>query len=235
MNGFTRIATALAALVVAGVAVGDPAGRFIPQSPLDESERAAERARLKKMPAFPDRLIDEMLADEERYHTYREADIFAAYPELRGEKKLWLCSNNIIGGATEIAFLAARGKNNDVTLDTLGCSRVKNGLSCGEPKRASFYHLDASEQYFSLEGLSFETARAILETYRAKLVTGLPEWMNTRNMKISSIKSLSGNRYEMMFGDTLCSGCASKFDVRLETKNGANELVFDGDPRAVCF
>jgi hypothetical protein len=235
MDGFCRVVASFAVLVVANVALADQAGRFIPQSPLDETEKATERARLKKTPAFSDQFIEQLLADEEHYHSYREADIFAAYPELRGEKKLSLCSNSIIGGATEITFLAGRVKNNEVELDKVGCRRVKAGLSCGEPKRDHFYFLDSAERYFSLDGLSFETARTILETLHARGVSGLPQWLHAQVTSISSIKSQPGDRYEMIFGDTLCAGCIEKFDVRLESTHGDSQLVFAGDPRSVCF
>jgi hypothetical protein len=232
MKGFRRIVVSLAALSV--VAVADDAGRFIPQSPLDSSERAAHKARLRKIPSISDDVAERMLDDVDTYHAFRDADIYAAYPELRGHERLWLCSNSIMGGATEIAFLADRGEN-EATLEKVRCNRVKAGINCGEPRRGQYYFRDASQSYFALEGLTFATATQLLETFEAKRVTGLPEWAEPRGLKLTAIRALSADHYRMAFGDGLCSGCFTVFEVRRESKDGHDQLVVQGQPNAGCF
>jgi hypothetical protein len=224
----------LAIGVAAAAAVAGETGRFIPRSPLEPSERAEQKSKLLKIPSISDALADQMLDDEDHYHAFRDADIFAAYPELRGHERLWLCSNRIMSGATEIAFLAERGKN-EATLAKLRCSRVEAGIKCGEPQRGRYYFRDPSDGYFLLDGLDFATATTLLETFEARRVSGLPEWAEPRGLKLTGIKALSADHYRLAFGDGLCSGCFTVFAVRREPKDGHDELVVQGRPNAGCF
>jgi hypothetical protein len=68
--------------------------RYIPWSPLDETEAQALRAKFEKWGAKVPNLED-VIGDAEHYHTYREADIFEVYPQLRGSRKLSECSNSM--------------------------------------------------------------------------------------------------------------------------------------------
>jgi hypothetical protein len=220
-------------MVCAGVAA-QPPGKFIPQSPLDESERAAEKARIQKFGVTSDDLANRMLDDVDSYHVFRDADIFAAFPQLRGHERLWSCQNRIMGGAAEIAFLVERGKN-EATLAKLSCTRAEGGITCGEPDRGRYFFNERRDQYFTLDGLTFATAKSLLAIYRAKGVTGLPDFLKPRGLKLNSIKALSGDRYKIAFGDGLCSGCFSTFNLRRVSKGDDLELVYDGEPNAGCF
>jgi hypothetical protein len=232
VKGIIRIIIPLCALT--GAVAADEAGRFIPWSPLNASEKAAAKTRLQRVPSVTDEMAERMLADEDSYHTFRDADIFAAYPELRGHERLWLCSNSILSGATEIAFLAERAKN-EATIEKLGCRRAKAGIHCGEPTRGQYFFREGSAGYFTLDGLSFATATTLLDAFEAKRISGLPEWAEPRGLTLTAIKALSPGRYRLVFGDGLCSGCFTVFEVRVESSDADERLVVEGQPNAGCF
>jgi hypothetical protein len=207
--------------------------KFIPYSPLNETEAESLKARLEGW-GFKDVKREELMQDEFHNHTYREPDVVKAYPELRGRQMLSECANSMMGGAARLVFLASQGKN-EATLDTLRCSGTRRGLNCRGPERGHYYVLDSSDHYFTLEGLTFPAAKTILETYAAGRVIGLPEWVNPKAMNITAIKALFDNRYRMVFGEFFCAGCSSRFDVDLETKDGVNRLVVVGKPQGGCI
>jgi hypothetical protein len=233
MKGFTRLVASLAAFFVVAADVAAESGRFVPWSPLTETEAIALKRKFERA-GLKDVELKELLENDERHHTYRDADVFAAYPELRGQQKLSECSNSIRSGETELVYLAER-KRNEATLVKVHCSRADKGLTCGEPQRGQFYILDGSDRYFSLDGLSFDTAKTILDAYRARRITGLPHWIDPKNLDINTIKSLGDERYEMIFGDVLCSGCFSRFEARLESGDDGAKLVVVGQPDGGCF
>jgi hypothetical protein len=206
---------------------------FIPYSPLNEAEAESLRAQLANW-GIKDAKAGELINDEEHHHTYRARDIEKAFPQLRGSPKLSECSNSMMSGATSLVFLASKG-NNEATLDTLACSRARKGIKCMPPRRGKYFYLDSSNQYFTLEGLTFATARTILETYASGRITGLPESVNPRVMNISMIKALFDNRYRMIFGEFLCAGCYSRFDVDLVSKDRENRLIVVGQPQGGCI
>ena len=167
--------------------------------------------------------------------TYRESDIFAALPELRGGKKLSECSNSIMSGATELVFLSDIG-NNEVTINSVRCTPVDKGLSCGAVRRMRNYFLESPERSFSLENLTFARARPIVEAYRAGGVAGeMPEWFGASRPDVVSITALPDGSYRMRFGNVYCTGCSSAFNVRLETSGTEVRLLYVGDPEGVCF
>jgi len=214
-------------LSLCALAQNEPA-IFIPQSPLNPAEVAKLKERLGRNTSIPDVEIDNLLKNEAKYHTYRESDIGAAFPELRGDKKLSECSNSIMGGATELVFLADAGEN-EATIKTVKCTRVDNGLSCGAVRRGKYYFLESPEHFFSLENLTLREARTILEAYKAT------DWFGTMPLEVKSIKALPDGRYTMDVGDVYCAGCAARLDVRLETSGGESRLVVLGNPEARCF
>lgn len=234
MKGFIRTAATLLSLSVCAALSAQSPGRFIPQSPLNDAERAAEKARIQKFGNTSDDLANRMLDDVDNYHVFRDADIFAAFPELRGHERLWSCQNRIMGGAAEIAFLASRGKN-EATLEKLSCRRVEGGINCGEPERGQYFFTRRRNEYYKVDGLTFATASSLLETYRVKGVEGLPDWLKPHGLKLNLIKALPNDRYQIAFGDGLCSGCFSVFNVRRVSKGDEFDLVYDGEPNAGCF
>ena len=166
--------------------------------------------------------------------SYRESDIFAALPELRGGKKLSECSNSIMSGATELVFISDTRKN-EVTIKTVRCRPVDKGLSCEPVRRGQNYFLESPEHFFSLENLTFAQARPIVEAYQAGRIAGLPDWFNTSRPNVASITALPGGSYRMRFGDVYCTGCTAAYNVRVETSGAESRLLYVGDPEAVCF
>jgi hypothetical protein len=167
----------------------------------------------------------------------RESDIVAAYPELRGDKKLSACSNSMMMGATELVFLA-HAKENEVTVKSVHCSRVEKGLSCGAVSRAKYYFLDSPEHFFTLENLTFDKARTILEAYKANRIKGLKDWFGAPRPEVSSIKAINAlpdGRYRMHFGEYYCGGCTAAFNVQLETNESEPRLIYAGDPDGGCI
>jgi hypothetical protein len=162
------------------------------------------------------------------------SDIVAAFPELRGDKKLSECSNTIMSGATELVFISDIRKN-EVTVKTVHCRPVAKGLSCDAVRSARNYFLESPEQFFSLENLTFDQARPIVEAYKAGRIAGLPDWFNTSRPNVVSITALAGGSYRMRFGDVYCSGCSAAYNVRVETSGTESRLVYVGDPEALCF
>jgi hypothetical protein len=164
----------------------------------------------------------------------REGDIVAAFPELRGDRKLSACSNSIMSGATRFVFVSDMSEN-EVTIKSVHCSRVDKGLSCGAVHREKHYFLESPEQFFSLENLTLDQARPILEAYQGDRITGLPDWFGAGRPRVRAIQALPDGRYRMHFGDYYCSGCAFVFNVRLETNGGEARLIYVGDPDGGCF
>jgi hypothetical protein len=208
---------------------------FIPSSPLTPAEVAKLKEKMKRDGVLSDASIEESVKDGRRLHTYRESDIFAAFPELRGARKLSECSNSIIGGATELVFISDTGKN-DVTIKTVHCRPVAKGLSCEAVRRSTNYFLESPEHFFSLENLTFAQARPIVEAYQAGRITGLPDWLAAHvPPNVTSITAVPGDSYRMRFGDVYCSGCSAAFNVRLEASGTESRLVYVGDPQSACF
>jgi hypothetical protein len=207
---------------------------FIPRSPLNAAEVAELQEQLKRGTALTDAMIEDLVKDESRRHTYRESDIVAAFPELRGDKKLSACSNSIMSGATELVFMSD-ARQNEVTIKTIPCTRADQGLSCGAVRRAKHYFLESPEHFFLLEDLTFDKARTILEAYEADRIIDLPDWYGAPRPHVRSIKALPDGRYRLRFGDYYCAGCAWAFNVRLETQRSEPRLVYVGDPEGGCF
>ena len=220
----------LSFLSLCAFAQGD-SGTFIPSSPLTAAEVAQLKEKMKRDAVLSDAAIEEWVS---ALRTYRESDIFAAFPELRGARKLSECSNSIMSGATELVFIADTGKN-EVTIKSARCRPVDKGLSCEAVRRRTNYFLESPEQFFSLENLTFAEARPIVEAYNAGPIAGLPEWFATGRPNVTSITELPDGSYRMRFGDVYCTGCSAAYNVRLEASGTEPRLVYVGDPEAVCF
>ena len=209
-------------------------GTFIPSSPLTAAEVAKLKEKMKRDAVLSDTAIEESVKDGRGLHTYRERDIFAAFPELRGDRKLSECSNSIMSGATELVFISDTRKN-EVTIKTLRCRPVDKGLSCEAVRRSTNYFLESPEHFFSLENLPFAQARPIVEAYQAGRIAGVPDWFIPWSTNVTSITALPDGSYRMRFGDVYCRGCTAAYNVRVETSGAESRLVYVGDPQAVCF
>jgi hypothetical protein len=201
--------------------------KFIPYSPLDDAQAQSLKERLERA-GVKDVKTAELTRNLYDHHTFRDADIFKAFPQLRGNEKLEECSNRMMTNATDLVFLASKGTN-EATLERIRCQGTGDGIRCPEPERGQYYFLDGTDQYFTLDGLTFATAKAMMEAFSAGRITGLPEWVSP------TIKSLFDNRYEMIFGEYYCSGCASRFDVDFETESGEGRLKVVGQPEGGCY
>ena len=235
MKGFRRI-IACAALALATLARADEPRIFIPWSPLDESERAKERDHMKRTPGLSDAFIEEELKNVSRFHAYRDADILRAYPAVSGHRRLSACTNTLMSGATEFVYLASKGEN-EAALETIRCKGAENGLMCWPLQQEKRYFLDGSDRYFLLEGVTLATAKRLLATYQAGRIANVPDWMKQMPTKISLIKALpEDGTYQMIFGDFLCAGCATKMNVKLESDNGEDRLAIQkGDADTMCI
>ena len=231
-----RALLTLSLLSLRAIGQSEPA-IFIPQSPLNPTEVAELKERLKRTTRLTDSTIESMAKDEATYHSYRESDIVAAYPELRGDKKFSACSNSMMMGATELVFLA-HAKENEVTVKSVHCSRVDKGLSCGAVSRGKYCFLDSPEHFFSLENLTLAKARTILAAYKANRIEGLKDWFGAPRPELRSIKAIKAlpdGRYRMHFGEYYCGGCTAAFNVRLATDESEPRLVYVGDPDGGCI
>jgi hypothetical protein len=162
------------------------------------------------------------------------SDVVAAFPELRGDRKLSACSNSIMSGATQFVFLSDT-RQNEVTIKTVQCSRVDKGLSCGAVHRAKHYFLESPERSFAVDNLTFETARKIVEAYQAGRISAVPDWFGAARPHVRAIKALPDGRYKLHFGDVYCSGCRAEFNVRLEADGTEPRLLYLGDADGACF
>jgi hypothetical protein len=223
----------LSFLSLCAFAQGD-SGTFVPSSPLTPAEVAKLKEKMKRDAVLTDAEIEEWVKNGRDLHTYRESDIFAAFPELRGARKLSECSNSIMSGATELVFISDTGKN-EVTIKSAHCRPVDKGLRCEAVRRSTNYFLESPEQFFSLENLTFAQARPIVEAYNAGRITGLPDWLGPARPNVASITALPGGSYRMRFGNVYCTGCSAAYNVRLEASGPEARLVYLGDPEAVCF
>jgi hypothetical protein len=210
----------------------DAPGIFIPQSPFSPAEEAELKAKLKRTTRMTDESIENTVKDSSQYH-YGESDILAAFPELRGDKKLSVCTNSMMMGATEIVYLSEVRKT-EVTVKSVHCERAEKGVSCGAVKREKYYYLDSPEHFFSLDNLTLRTARTIVEAYKANRIDTVPDWFVARP-EVRSIKAFPDGRYRLFFGEYYCAGCTWMFNVRLETNEGKPRLVYAGDADGGCI
>jgi len=234
MKGFRKSGTVFAVLVSSAVATADDPGIFIPWAPLDASEIAAERDRMKRTPGLNDSYVEQALKDEMRFHKYRDADIIAAFPEVRGHAKVSACTNSMMSGATEFVFVAGKRRNR-ASIESIRCAAAPKGLKCWPLERETRYFLDGKEQYFTLEGLTFAKAKDLLESYTAGRVSSLPGEMRHQPTNISFIKAMPDGQFMMIFGDYLCAGCVTKMIVKPESVNGITRLQVIGAPETGCI
>lgn len=207
-------------------------GKFIPWSPLTEEEIASQKARFPRGMNSP--TMDTVLRNPQMTHRYRERDIVAAYPELRGSKKLSSCSNSIMQGAARMVFVS-RIEDHEVTLKTLSCSGADRGVRCGSVETTKAYFLKSPREPIELDGVSQESAQLIAETYEAKRVDQLPDWFEGHFPTLTAIKSLTDNRFTLFFGDFYCAGCSFKYDARLDTAGDQSRLVVIGNADGSCY
>jgi hypothetical protein len=207
--------------------------KLIPYSPLDAVQLQALKERLERA-GVRQVTTSDLAGSVYDHHTFHDADIFKAFPRLRGYRKLSECSNRMMTNATELVFLVSKGKN-EATLERMVCTGTGEGIRCPEPKRGQYHFLDGTDQYFTLDGLTFETAKAILEAFAAGRITGLPEFLSPTATNVTSIKRLFGNRYQMIFGEFFCSGCSTRLDVDFDTGQGEGRLNVVGQPEGGCY
>jgi len=139
-----------------------------------------------------------------------------------------------MSGATQIVFMSDVG-NNEVTIKTIDCTPVKNGLSCGAIRSEKNYFLFSPEHHFTLENLTLQTARTIIEAYVNNRIDGSPEWLGQLRLGVRGIKALPDGLYRMYFGDFFCAGCGAHFDARLDTGGNEPRLIFVGNADFICF
>jgi hypothetical protein len=207
---------------------------FVPSSPLTAAEVSRLKDKLKRDAVLTDDQIEEWAKDRHRLRTYRESDIFAAFPELRGDKKLSECSNSIMSGATELVFASDIGTN-EVTIKTAHCTPVDRGLSCEAVRSARNYFIDSPEHFFSLENLTFDQARPIVEAYKAGRITEVSEWFGASRRDVTSITALPDGSYRLRSGDVYCTGCSAAINVRVDTSATEVRLLYVGGFEGVCF
>jgi hypothetical protein len=228
-----RLHVLLLVSFVAAQAMSAEPQKFIPWSPLNESEAQNLKDKLVRG-GVSGVTVDELLKNVDHHHTYREADIFKAYPELRGHQKLSECSNSMMSGATELVFLSSK-RQNEVTLETLRCSRAAKGVNCGEVNKETRYFRDGSDRYFLLDGVTLAKAVELLDMYKAGSITGLPDWMSTQQDNISLVKAMPDDSYLLIFGEYLCAGCVFKVQVKIDESGGEKRLVVVGQPEGGCI
>jgi hypothetical protein len=223
----------------AGIATGPASSaespkKFIPWSPLSAEQTAEQKAKLQKTTGLTDTMIDNLLKDESNNHTYRDEDIVAAFPELRGARKISECSNRMMSGAAELVFLAET-REHEVTIEKLSCSAANKGLECEPVKRGDYAYLESPENYFSLEGLTLAAASTILDAYEAGRILNLPAFFHGARPAARSIAAQPDGTFRMSFGDYFCTGCAMTFNVRIEGAGERTRLAVVGEPQGGCY
>lgn len=119
---------------------------------------------------------------------------------------------------------------------TPDCSPVDKGLRCKPIRREKKYFLESPEHSFLLDKLTFETAKTIVEAYKAGRLDAVPEWWPGEfRPEPQLIKALPDGNYRMFFGDYLCAGCGHSFNVSLDTSAGEPRLVYRGAADGGCF
>jgi hypothetical protein len=220
------------ALISACAVADDTPRRFVPWSPLTEEEIAREKA--SRPPALNEALGDKYFRDPTQNHRFRERDIVKVYPELQGSRKLSSCSNNIMSGATWIAFVS-HIEDHEVTLKTLNCSRARGGVLCGDVTTKKSYFLKSFREPIDLLNVPLDTAQVIAETYQARRVDDLPDWFEGGFPQLSFIGAIAEDRYRLIFSDYFCQGCTYRYDARLDTTGEEPRLVVVGNADGGCF
>jgi hypothetical protein len=227
-----QIIVSIACLLSVSSLAAEAPSRFVPWSPLTEEEIARAKARIPS--AQNDEIYDKVLRDPKMSYRYRESDILAAYPELRGSKKLSSCSNRIMTGATSIIFVSHIG-DHEVTLKSLSCSGARGGVLCGKVTTKRHYFLNSFREPIELLNVSPDSARLIAETYQARRVDNLPDWFQGGFPELHYIAALGEDRYRLIFGDYFCAGCSFRYDARLDTAAETPRLVVIGNADGGCF
>ena len=212
-----------------------PPTTFIPYSPLNAEEAAAYMEKMKGHGVYSDAQIGELEKDASQQHTYRESDIVKAFPQLAGARNLSKCSNRIMTGATALVFYSDV-KEHEVIFKTLNCSPVDKGLRCNPIRREKKYFLESPEHAFSLNKVTFETAKKIVEAYKAGRLDAVPDfWPGEFGPDVGVIEALPDKNYRMFFGDYFCRGCVFNFNVSLDTSAGEPRLIYRGEAGGGCY
>lgn len=210
--------------------------RFIPWSPLHPDVKAGMKERHWKNMGLTDAQVEKTLGDIRNYHTFRERDIVAVYPELRDGRKLSSCSNRIMSGHTSIVFLSNVG-DHVVTVKSLSCnpSSGESGVRCGAVKTEQKFFLKSPTEPILLVDVSPNVATTVAQTYQAQRVDGLPDWTAGHFPQLAIIKALPDDHFGLFMGDLACGGCYTRYEVRLDATGEKPRLVFTGNADGGCY
>jgi hypothetical protein len=129
MRATTTVLVKAVTLITASCAAdGQPVRSiFIPLSPVTKEAVAELRERMKAE-QFTECEIDEAVASGAFLH--REGAVRGAFASVRpSDRRLSVCSNSIMGGATRIVFISEPSAS-EVTVKTASCDAEAGGLWC---------------------------------------------------------------------------------------------------------
>ncbi|MFW0778382.1 MAG: hypothetical protein ACN2B6_11775 [Rickettsiales bacterium] len=186
---------------------------FIPASPLTKKEIEAEKERFRNDPEWADFDVEEIIGDGAGMFTYKEEDIRSALDGINdSDKRLSLCSNSIMSGATSIVYVAETNEPHQVEIKTASCGPVGGGLSCQPIEHDWKYEYKGI--YFSAGMLGFEKSIEVISAFEKYGIEGLPDW----HRKVFGVKSVNSveqtmNGYLIGVGELFCGGCVAKILV----------------------
>ena len=227
-----ELALAIAATFTAG---GQPASPiFIPLSAATKQEVAEFRERMKAE-QFTEEEVDEALRLGFGSFLHREADVRAAFANVRPtDRQTSVCTNSMMGGATRIVFIS-EASYPQVTVKTASCSAHAGGLWCGPMSEGRAYFLQSPEEFFSVNGVTFEEARAVLLAYEREVRPELTDWFARYSFREVTNVAATAHGYRLTFGEFYCAGCESEITVRFEKRGRDEHLTLVGDPKGMCI
>ncbi|WP_444906023.1 hypothetical protein ACJJIR_15485 [Microbulbifer sp. SSSA008] len=210
---------------------------FIPASPLTRKEVEEEKERLKNDPEWADFDVEEIIGDGRGMFTYREEDIRAALTGInKSDKRLSLCSNSIMSGATSIVFVAETDEPHQVKIKSASCSPVGGGLSCRPVETDWEYQYKGI--YFSAGILGYEKAIDVISAFERLGIEGLPDW-HRKVFGVGSVNSVEKtmNGYLIGVGELFCGGCVSEILVTTshDSESKIQKLTYVDAIDSICI
>lgn len=225
-------------LAATGIAYAHEKYYVIPASPLTLEEIEQEKERMRNDPDFSDFDLESDLLSFEGAFTFRDEDIRAAMPGLEEQdKKISLCSNSIMGGASRLVYLGEEFEPSRYWLKESSCGLAENEMHCGPYQLSPVYKYKG--QYLNVGGRrEFDEAIKVISFVESRGISGMPEW-NARVFPPETINDVekTANGYLISFGEVFCGGCVAKILVfpKFDSKGNIKKLKYIDSIKSICI
>ena len=124
---------------------------LVPHTPFSKGETEELVAKYMRETAVSEEEARDLVARERRY---TEEDFRKPFPDLRAsDKRRSMCSNSILGGASQLVFVSEPISENLVYVKRSDCRHSVDGLHCGDLVSRPEYFYKTTDVTFSIRGL----------------------------------------------------------------------------------